>query len=468
MKRYTLPLVLVLALVLPLVAACAQPTATPVPPTKAPAQATKAPEATKVAEPTKPAATAAPQAQEPVKIVFWHVQQDDSFRGKKLKEMCDAFHAKYPNITVEPVFAGSYDDLYKKSMAAVQAGNPPDLAVAYESYIAEFMKANAVIPLEPYINDPQIGLTKTDKDDIFPGYWDTNIFPEFGGKMLSFPFTKSAEAMYYNLTLLKQNGINSVPKTWAEFEAACKAVAKGDVKGYAWYESASTFDAYLYSRGVKQLTEDQTKAIFNGPEGVESLDLLVRLGKANAALKPEGSYADQAMFAQGKVAFTFGSTSGTSYYADAIKKAGTTFEWGAALPPQADASKAPRTVMYGANVCIFKTTEAKQRAAWQFIKWFTDTDQTADWGSTSGYTPIRKSAMKKLEDSGYMAKNPVVKQVYNDIVAYSYPEPNVRGEQEIRTIIQNAWTAALTGVKTPKQALDEAVTKANEALASKK
>lgn len=434
MKHRLLYLVLICALLVPMVVSC-QP---------------------KAAQPTGP-----------VKITFWHVQQDDSFRGKKLKEMCDAFNKTHPDIIVEPVFAGSYDDIYKKSMAAIQAGNQPDLAVAYESYIAEFMKANAVVALEPYVNDKTIGLSAKDKEDIFPGYWETNIFPEFGNKMLSFPFTKSALGMYYNKTLLKQAGINEVPKTWADFEAACKAVTKGDVKALAWYEDCSTFNGFLYSRGLKELDSAQKNAIFNGAQGIEALDLLIRLGKAGAAFKPEGNYADQAMFAEGKIAFTFGSTSGTSYYKDAIAKAGKSFEWGCTLLPQSDPKK-PQTVMYGANVCIFKTTEARQRAAWQFIKWFTDTDQTADWGTTSGYTPIRKSAMQKLATDGWMAKNPVPKEVYDTIIPYSYPEPNVRGQQEIRDVVKNAWTAALTGVKTSKVALDDAVAESNKILAEKR
>jgi multiple sugar transport system substrate-binding protein len=485
MKRYALTIVLVLALVVPL-AACAQPA--PAEPTTA---AVEAPEPTKAAvEPPEP--TAGPSAAAPVNIVFWHDQQDDSFRGKLLKEMCDRFHQEHPNITVEPVFVGNYDDLYTKSMAAIQAGNPPDLAVAYESYIAEFMAADAVVPLDPYINDPEIGLTEEDRTDIFPGYWETNVFPEFGGQMLSFPFTKSALAMYYNMTALREAGINEVPKTWDEFEAACQAVSRGNVVGLAWHESASTFDGFLYSRGVDQLNESQTEAIFNGPEGVEALELLLRLEEAGASLKPEGNYADQAMFAQGNAVFTFGSTSDTLYYATAsgeagsifewgatmsllsmpawrgrMASAGSTFEWGATMIPQADASRPPRTVMYGANICIFKTDEAKQRAAWQFIKWFTDTEQTAEWGTQSGYTPIRESAMKQLEESGWLDDNPVIKQVYETVIPYSYPEPNVRGEQEIRTFIEDAWTSALSGLQTPQEALDEAVAKANEALASK-
>ena len=111
---------------------------------------------------------------------------------------------------------------------------------------------------------------------------------------------------------------------------------------------------------------------------------------------------------------------------------------------------------------MFRTTTEKQLAAWLFIKWFSDAEQTAKWGSQSGYMPVRKSAAAKLTD--YFAKEPIAKQQFETIVPYGRPEPATRGEQEIRIFIQEAWTGAVTGIKTPKAALDEAVKKANEAL----
>ena len=204
------------------------------------------------------------------------------------------------------------------------------------------------------------------------------------------------------------------------------------------------------------------RRIFNGPEAVEALEMMVRLIEAGAAVKPEGRYADQAEFGKGNAAFTMSSTSGLYYYKKAIEGAGSDFEWGQTIIPQSDPNN-PLTVMYGASICIFKTTEAKQRAAWLFIKYFTDTEQTAKWGSKSGYMPVRKSAAALLED--YFAKNPIAKEQFETIVPYGKPEPNVRGEQEIRDFIYDALVATFEGVATPQEALDEAVRLANEALA---
>lgn len=403
--------------------------------------------------------------QEPVHLVFWHPQQPDDFRGKLLNSMIQDFQKEYPWITIESVYQGGYSDLYKKIMAAIAAGETPDMAVSYPSMIAEYMKAEAVIPLDPYIFSKDVGLSEENLKDIYPGYLAECRFPQFGNQYLAWPFTKSFVSMYYNLSLLKQAGYDHPPRTWDEFEEMCIAVKEKTGKGgYAYYESASTFDAMLYSRGAMQLNEAQTEAIFNGPEGVESLALIKRLIDKGAAWKPEGSYADQAEFGKGNVAFTFSSTSGLYYYKQAIKQgAGEgAFEWGSTIMPQKDPNN-PLTVMYGGSICVFRTTTEKQKAAWLFLKWFTGTDQTAKWGSQSGYMPVRASAAAKLTD--YFAKEPIAKEQFETIVPYGYPEPSVRGEQEIRDFIYDAMTAVFTGLMTPQEALDDAVAKSNEALA---
>ena len=480
MRRTLLTVLSVLVVASLLISGCARPTPTAAPqPTKA-AEPTKAPEVpptptqvpTKApaAQPTQPPAAEPTQTGttavlgEKVTITFWHPQAPDSFRGKLMEEIIKDFEAQYPEITVEATFQGNYTDLYKKLLAAIAAGTPPDCAVSYPSMIAEYLQADAVVALDDYINAPVIGLTEEDLEDIYPGYLAECRFPQYGNKYYAFPFTKSAVGMWYNLDLIKAAGYDAPPKTWQEFEEMCLAIKEKTGKPcYAYYESASTFDAWLYSRGAEQLNEDQTEAIFNGSEAVESLEMMIRLIEAGAAWKPEGSYADQAEFGKGNVAFTMSSTSGTYYYKQAVEQSGTgPKEWGQTIIPQSDLNN-PKTVLYGGSFCVFKTTEAKQKAAWLFVKFFTDTEQTAKWGSQSGYMPVRASAATLLQD--YFAKEPIAKEQIEKIVPYGYPEPNVRGEQEIRDFIEDAMVAAFEGIMTPQEALDEAVKKANEALA---
>ena len=44
--------------------------------------------------------------------------------------------------------------------------------------------------------------------------------------------------------------------------------------------------------------------------------------------------------------------------------------------------------MYGANICIFKSTPEKEMAAWRFINHFTSPPVTARWATQTGYLPV--------------------------------------------------------------------------------
>ncbi len=450
MKRYGFALALISAMLLPLVASCVAPTPTPVP----------------APQPAEAPPTVLPKLREPVRLVFWHTEPEGSPAAQVLAAMIARFQEQHPWITIEPVYAGNYGDLRKKALAAIHAGSPPDLAVAYDTDIAEFMRAGGIAPLDQYAGDPEIGLAPQDRDDLFAGFWQSGLFPEFGNQVLSLPYAKSALALYYNLALLKAAGIEAPPRTWEEFEKACLATSKGDVVGYAYVESATTFDGWLYSRGASQLSSNQAEATFSGPEGVAALELLNRLLEKRAAAHADGQHGDRALFVAGKAAFTMDSTDALAACAEAIKKAPKPFEWGCSIIPQQDPDKA-QTVLFGPNLCVFKTTEAKQQAAWRFIKWFNDAEQSAKWAAALGYAPLRRSAVQKLADTGWLAQNPAAKEACEAVIPRGLPEPNVRGEDTVRKAIENAWLAAQSGVKTPQQALDEAVTKANEALLAK-
>jgi multiple sugar transport system substrate-binding protein len=344
------------------------------------------------------------------------------------------------------------------------------MAVAYESYIPDYMKAKAVAELDTYVK----ALDKKSMDDIFTGYIETNKFPQFQNKMLSFPFTKSVASMYFNEDLIKAAGVRvpTIEKPWslAEFEEACTKMTKKDAAGktttycLALTTDASYFDMALYALGGKPLANDNKSAVFNTGAGLQWVELIDRLVKSGAAYLPQG-YDWQNDFANSKVALTFQSSTGVPFIRDLMTDKGKKpegFKWGLGLPPQADTTK-PKTVMFGANITVFKTTELKQAACWEFIKWFTDTTQTVKWSVASSYMPIRKSAATSADLKAAWEKNPQAKNAF-DLIAFSNPEPNIGGWQDARTFIADALTAVVSGKSTPKAALDDAVTKSNKSI----
>jgi len=410
--------------------------------------------------------------QEQVDVTFWHTQTGAN--ATALDEMVKTFNdtvGKAKKVTIKAEYQGNYTQLYQKVLAAIQAGSPPDMAVAYESQIADYMKAKAVVEFDAWVN----ALGKQNLDDIFPGYIETNKFPAYGNKMLSFPFTKSVAVMYYNEDALKAAGVRvptvQQPWTLAEFEDAVKKVTKKDASGkttvYGWALTTDTsyFDMAVWAMNGKVLSDDNKKAIYNEGAGLQWAELMDRMVKGGYAYLPQG-YDWQNDFANGKVILTFQSSTGRPYIRDILTDKGKRpepFKWGLALPPQGDPAK-PRTVMFGANITIFKTTPLKQTAAWEFVKWFTEPAQTVKWSVASSYMPIRKSAANDPALKAAWEKDPQGKMAF-DLVGYSFPEPNVPGWQDARNHITDALTAVVSGKMTPKAALDDAVAKTNKVIA---
>ncbi|HIP95720.1 MAG TPA: ABC transporter substrate-binding protein [Anaerolineae bacterium] len=393
-------------------------------------------------------------------IVFWHVSTKK--HEEVLLEMIDEFNATNEwGIKVIPEYGGYYGDIYKKIMAALAAGEPPDLAVAYPNQAADYALNGDVVALDDYVASAKYGLTEADLQDIFPAFLAGDRNPYYDNKLMSFPPNRSMEVMYYNKTLLEQAGYDHPPATWAEFEEMSKAVAAlgGDVLGgYAYMGGASNFATFVWSRGGDIIKDG--KAVFNGPKAVEAMTMIQRMFQEGTAYQPAEKYGDQTDVSSNKAAFAFGSTAGLKYWVSAFESNAPDSEWGIAVPPH-DTSE-PVVDLYGPSVCVFKTTPERQLAAWLFIKWFTDTEQTARWAKDSSYFPVRASAAAEMTD--YFASKPLYAKAWS-WVKYGRTEPNIPGWQEVRGIIGNAMTEIINGADV-QATLDKAVEEANTALSS--
>jgi ABC-type glycerol-3-phosphate transport system substrate-binding protein len=400
----------------------------------------------------------------PTALVLWHTQT--GVNAKALQDLVDKFNSTNgKQITVTLQYQGSYTQLYQKNLSAIQAGALPELAVAYESFVADYEKADVVLNLDPYVQSAKNGLTKAQQDDIYKAYLDTNRFPQFGNQLLSFPFTKSLLITYQNDDILKEIGKTS-PKTWDEFEATARAAVKKGADGkttrYGWASniSASNFNAWVLSRGGTLMSADQKTVAWDGKEGVDAVKLFDKLLKEGVSYVPKG-FDYQTDFGTGKVLFVQESSTGRPYFKSSFKGP---INWSITSIPQSDPAKT-KTVSYGANVAIFKSTPQKQLASWLFVKWFTDAAQTAEWAVKSSYMPVRNTAKDAqiLKDS-WTKDDPQGKQAF-DLNGTSLPEPNARGQQDIRTVIENLLTAVAAG-KVPDidKAVKDAGVKANQIL----
>ncbi len=388
-----------------------------------------------------------------IQVRFWNSMGGPL--GEALMFLVNEFNETHPGIFINAINMGNYTALSQKLMASLQTGNQPDIAQVFESWTANMIDGDVIVPIEDFIkNDPDF--TEEKLADIYPVFIQSNTV---NGKLVTFPFNKSVRVLYYNKDIFFQNGIdrNKPPKTWDSFLEYCRKLTidadhngVNELYGTTLKISAWQFENLLLQAGGEIMSADEKEALFNSKEGVVALEFLTQLLNEDKTAYLSPGYEGQNDFLAGKVAMYEDSSVSVAY----MIKAGIDFNIGITSIP---IEKTKRNVISGTNIAIFKSDDEKvQNAAWEFIKWFTDTKQTAKWSELTYYMPVRKSAFEVAELKSRLASNPEIAAVY-DQLNYASFEPQMSEWFETRKYLEeHVIEKVVRGILSPQKALNNA------------
>ena len=403
---------------------------------------------------------------EQIDVLFWHVYGQS--KEALLMDYVAEFEALYPNINIEAESQGGYDDLRNKTILAISAGETPTMLVGYPDHVAMYLNGGAVIPLDDFIYDQTWGV---DINDFIDSYVAENR-QYVGGLMFSLPYSKSTEMMVFNKTKFDAMGITipmDRPLTWAELDTLADTMV-GDGPNQCEYlinfDSSANFfinnvrmwqGGYTNSAGDILVDNANTKAMLNY--------VSERFTEKTFALPLAWNqqYGSTNFLAQ-DVCMTVGSTAGISYN---VPQAGE-FEIGVAPIPQYDLDN-KSAVQQGPNVAIMAdTTDAERLAAWLFIKYITDAEQTAKWSMLTGYLPVRYSGYNSDIYQEFL-NNPDPDYIYESMTAnaaylqitYNEFDPAFAGSvtsSNARTEAGAAMESIFVGSATVDQAIQDILT----------
>ncbi len=392
-----------------------------------------------------------------VELQFWHAMGGPL--GDALDELVAEFNEANPDIFIESVSMGRYQALSQKIMAAVAAGQPPDLAQAYEAWTENLIENESAEPLDAYVNGPD-GLSEDELADFVPGMIENN---SWNGVIYSFPFNKSVRALYWNKDLFAEEGLDAAPVDWNEYREFSRRLTRDldgdgeiDQWGTAGQISAWMFENLLIQNGGKILTADGRRAAFDSPEGLEALEFMVELMTEYG--KVTSGYEYQNDFQAGKIGMIEGSTVSLSYMEGKYA-----FDMAMAPLPEREQRAC---LVAGTNIVVFSDSpDEKKAAAWRFIKWFTSPEITARWAARTGYAPVRRSAWE----------HPVMVERFNEIeglrevveqLEFATYEPRSAAWYAGRKHLEEIGVeSALRRQRRPKEALASAAAAVNAELA---
>ncbi len=401
-------------------------------------------------------------AQAPTEISFFFPVAVGGPITKIIDGYATDFTKENPGIKVTPIYAGSYQDTIVKALTAHKAGNPPVTSVLLSTDMFTLIDEDAIVPIDTFVK------TADDKAWLGSFYKAFMLNSQTGGKTWGIPFQRSTVVLYYNKELFKAAGLdaNKPPATWAEMVDVAKKLtvkdASGKVTQYGVQIPSSGFPYWLFQglaiqNGVELANDSGNTVRFDDPAVIEALQYWVDLTKQG--VHPSGIVewgTTPKDFFEKKVAMMWTTTGNLTNVRTNAK-----FDFGVAMLP---AGKRRGSPTGGGNFYIFKkSTLAQQEAAFKFARWMTQPERAAKWSMDTGYVAVSEAAYNTAALKKYGAEFPPA-LVARDQLPHALAEFSTHDNQRVTKALNDGLQAALTGTKTPAQAMKDAQAEADRLL----
>ena len=386
--------------------------------------------------------------------------------GGPITKLIDAYAGEFekdnPGIKVKPIYAGTYQETIVKALTAHKGGNPPTTSVLLSTDMFTLIDEEAVTPIDDFI--------RTDDDKA----WLKSFFPAFmlnsqtAGKTWGVPFQRSTIVLYWNKDLFKEAGLDPdvPPATWAEQVTFAQKLTKLDASGASQWGiqvPSSGFPYWLFQgfttqAGTVLMNEEGNRSFFDRAEVVEALTYWVDLSRKHK-VHPTGIVewgTTPKDFFEKKAAMIWTTTGNLTNVRNNAK-----FPFGVAMLP---AGKRRGSPTGGGNFYISrKAPAAQQEAAFKFMRWITSPERAAQWCVDTGYVAVRPDAFETAALKQYVTDFPAA-AVARDQLQYAVAELSTHENQRVTKALNDGLQAALTGTKSPEQAMKDSQAEAERIL----
>ncbi|SET71863.1 ABC transporter substrate-binding protein [Lacrimispora sphenoides] len=386
---------------------------------------------------------------EPVTITFWDENAGPT-RTPYYEELIKKFEESHPGIKVEYVGL-PWSDSKSKYDVAIQSGTTPDVGGITQSWLTDFIVKEAVIPLDDYFD-------KWDqKDDMIPGYIQSQRDCAPNGKLYAINNTANIPVVWYRPDVLEEKGID-VPKSWNDVFNTIEATTdKGNniygfsIRGGSGGTGALEMMMYSYS-GISEMFDENGKSTVNDPSNVEFVE---RLSSLYNVYTPESDitngYKEMVAAFDTRVANMIYHNLGS--YGEHSK----TLEEGeyAALTSIESVKGSTSLVTNGCiSYSIFKTTKHPEEA-FEFLSFLCENEQSIYWNQNIGQLPTTKTSLESdyvkqlqhIRAAAETSSDPDIKAVLLPIYLPGYADLH-------ENVLPSQFQEVLLGNKTAQEFLD--------------
>ena len=404
---------------------------------------------------------------EPITIEMWHYMNGG--QAEALNSIIEDFNATNDKgITVNAISQGSIGDLNKKVISAAQSNSLPAIINVYPDLATGLIEDNKLVDLALFINDENVGMADEMDDFVDTFIEETSQWGE--GKIYGLPMTKSTEVLYVNKNMLESLGYTLEDLEDLTFEKLAeisnKAVTELGVAGFGFDSSSNAFISSLKMDGPDFVESNGTINVDN--EWVREYMTFFQQQAQSGAFRIAGE--DKFLsnpFVNQKMLCYQGSSAGYAY----LNNDGA-FEIAVVEVPVFQ-GKDKAVMQQGASLFVTNNVSAEaQYAAYEFVKFATNAENTAKFATATGYLPVRKSAIETdIVKNILNDETSLYSKVYNvaqEALSYAYYTPAINNAQSARTVAQEKYEAFMSGSITDVEVLvDDIVSQVETAIGRK-
>jgi len=310
--------------------------------------------------------------------------------GDAQTKLVEDFNASGTGVTVTAQTYQNYEEIAQALITGIQTGDVPDVAILSDVWWFRFYLSQSIVDLTSFVENGE--------DYVEP------LFVEYqrNGGQWAIPFARSTPLFYYNAEGLEAAGLTSeIFATWSSFrEAAPDFISGSGLSAAFGFGNAASYGAWVLHGPVWAFDGRYSDEEFNilvTEEGAvntgEFMREFVQSGNAVAVTDPTTEFQTGA----------FGATLASTGSLGGIKAAAQ-FEFATAFLPEEIKFGVP-TGGAGLSIMADASDENKEAAA-AFINYCTSTDVTSYWAQTTGYMPVRTSAIESEDFQAFLADNP--------------------------------------------------------------
>jgi len=399
-------------------------------------------------------------------VVWWHAM--GGFLGERVNDLTKKFNASQNEYEVKAINKGSYNETLTAGIAAYRAKTHPQIIQVFEVGTQTMLSSGAIYPVFQLMKDQGIKIDWEDFISVVKTYYSK------GGNLYSMPFNSSTPILYYNKTAFEKAGLNPqvAPETFEEIGKAAKAVvSKGAAKigftiswpSWTLVENMHTWHDQPFADQQNGFTGMATQLKINGKLGMQVFEMLTRWQKEGIfTYSGRGSRGDQPVI-NGEAAIGLASTALVGTMTKTSK-----FDWGTGNLPRLAGYPQGNSIIGGASLWVMKGHKKEvYKGVAKFLEFLGQPEQQAWWHAQTGYFPISRAAIKALP-ADHFRNNSNLWTAFAQITK-GKTTPNSQGIRlgnfaAVRDIIEAEMENTLSGKKSPKEGLDEAVKKGNAVL----